>query len=275
MKLAATTTPLVPARTRFGIIIPARYGSTRLPGKPLRDLAGKPLVVRVLENARAAGADFLWVATDDERIARAVQGAGGTVVMTRADHVSGTDRLAEAAMARALPAETIVVNVQGDEPLLEPEHVRSVAAALAAHPEAGIATLATAVRGVAELFDPSAVKVVTDARGMALYFSRAPLPWARDHFEAGRIATELPDAPAYLRHVGLYAYTVGTLRRLASSPPAPMERLESLEQLRALWLGIGIHVTVTADPPPPGVDTELDLQRAAQVFRARADHEVS
>lgn len=273
MKLAATTTPLVPARTRFGIIIPARYGSTRLPGKPLRDLAGKPLVVRVLENALTAGADFVWVATDDARIARAVQAAGGTVVMTRADHVSGTDRLAEAALARALPDDTIVVNVQGDEPLLEPEHVQSVAAALAAHPEAGIATLATAVGGGAELFDPSAVKVVTDARGMALYFSRAPLPWARDHFEAGRIATELPDASAYLRHVGLYAYTVGTLRRLADSPPAPMERLESLEQLRALWLGLGIHVTVTADPPLPGVDTEADLERAAQVLRARTAHE--
>lgn len=253
----------------FGIVIPARYASSRLPGKPLLPLAGKPMIVRVWENACRVGAAFVWVATDDERIAQAVQAAGGEVVMTRGDHESGTDRLAEVVEKKSLADDTIVVNVQGDEPLLEAEFVRSVADALLARPFAGIATLATPVRTAAELFDPNVVKVVTDARGMALTFSRAPMPWVRDTFRPGVITETLPTSHTFLRHVGLYAYTSGTLRKLAATAPVSLERMESLEQLRALWLGIPIHVSITDQPPGYGVDTAEDLARAEALLLAR------
>jgi 3-deoxy-manno-octulosonate cytidylyltransferase (CMP-KDO synthetase) len=252
----------------FGIVIPARFGSARLPGKPLRDLGGKPLIVRVWENALRAGAAFVWVATDDERVARAVEQAGGVVVMTREGHASGTDRLAEVAEQRGLADSAIVVNVQGDEPLLDPAHVRLVAEELAARPGAGIATVAAPIHAPADLFDPSVVKVVLDSASRALLFSRAPLPWIRDRFRWGEPLAELPPGPTFLRHVGLYAYTAATLRRLAATPAPAIEQAESLEQLRALFLGIAIHVCVTAEAPEHGVDTPEDLARMAELFRA-------
>ncbi len=255
----------------FGIIIPARFCSSRLPGKPLLELEGKPLIVRVLENAQRARARFVWVATDDERIREVVHSVGGEAVMTRSDHASGSDRLAELIERRCLPDRTIVVNVQGDEPSLDPEHVWSVARALVQHPAAGIATLATPISEARELFEPNVVKVVTNAHGMALSFSRAPIPWVRGHFASGRVPDVLPPGVEFLRHVGLYAYTASTLRLLAKSAPVALEQAESLEQLRALWLGIGIHVTVTHDPPAPGIDTEADLERARQAFAAKVE----
>ena len=253
----------------FGIIIPARHDSTRLPGKPLRDLAGKPLIVRVWENAQRADADFVWVATDDQRIAAVVEAVGGKAMLTGAGHASGTDRLAEVVERRSLADETIVVNVQGDEPLLDPAHVRAVGRALVEHRSAGIATLATPIVRGTELFDPNVVKVVTDASGMALTFSRAPVPWARADFAWGNVPDDgLPKDVPFLRHVGLYAYTAGTLRQLAASAPVPIEHAECLEQLRALYLGIRVHVTVVHGDLPPGIDTEDDLRRVAEIFAA-------
>jgi len=253
----------------FGIIVPARYASTRLPAKALRDLCGKPLTVRVWENALRVGADFVLVATDDERIASVVRAEGGQVVMTSPSHPTGTDRLAEVVQLRGLSPETVVVNVQGDEPLLEPELVRGVAEALLARPRAGIATLATPIRGAPELFDPNVVKVVLDAEGYAGTFSRAPLPWVRGVFVPGEVPQELPADVPFLRHVGLYAYRAATLLTVAAAPQVPHERAESLEQLRACHLGIPIHVTVVAEPPGHGVDTEEDLRKVQAIFAAR------
>jgi 3-deoxy-manno-octulosonate cytidylyltransferase (CMP-KDO synthetase) len=216
------------------------------------------MIVRVWERAQESGAEEVLVATDDERVARAVQRAGGVARLTRGDHPTGTDRLAEVAVD--WPEDTIVVNLQGDEPLLPPELSGRLAKALEDHPDAGIATMAVAIDDVAELFSPSAVKVVLGEDDHALYFSRAPIPWHRDAFAAGPPAA-LP-AGRFLRHLGLYAYRAGTLRRLASAAPNPLERAESLEQLRALGLGIRIHVTVLEQAPPPGVDTPADLERA-------------
>jgi 3-deoxy-manno-octulosonate cytidylyltransferase (CMP-KDO synthetase) len=236
----------------FGVVIPARFASQRLPGKPLRDLGGKPMIVRVLENARQSAAGWVVVATDDQRIADAVTAAGGEAVLTSPEHASGTDRLAEVARRKELAPETIVVNVQGDEPLLDPKYVELVARALEANPSAGIATLATPIRDPGVIANPNVVKVVSDRSGMALYFSRAPLPWQGEA----------------LRHVGLYAYRARTLAELSAQPPVMLETAERLEQLRALWLGIPIHVSVVADPPGHGVDTEEDLERARAHFEA-------
>lgn len=250
----------------FGVIVPARFASSRLPGKPLLDLLGKPMIVRVCENAHRSGAAFVWVATDDDRIARAVEAAGGVALMTRPDHASGTDRLAEVIERQNLTDPTIVVNLQGDEPLLDPEYVRLVAHALAERPEAGIATLATPIHLAADLFDPNVVKLTTDARGMALTFSRAPIPWVRGRFGPGAVPDTLPEGPTFLRHIGLYAYTAHTLRRLSRTAPAAIEQAESLEQLRALWLGIPIHVTIVPSSPAHGIDTESDLERAIEIL---------
>ena len=250
--------------TAFGIIIPARFGSSRLPGKPLRDLAGRPMIQWVYENAQRAGAGFVWVATDDERIAHAVQGFGGEAILTSTDHATGGDRLAEVVRSRKVPDETIVVNVQGDEPLLDAKYVRLVADALGENPAAGIATLATPIATPAELFNPNVVKVVLDDAGSARYFSRAPLPWARDAFAAGQ-PEALPENVPFLRHVGLYAYRAGALTALSKLPQPPVERAESLEQLRALHAGIRIHVSVVSEAPPHGVDTEEDLVRVADL----------
>ncbi|NMG34794.1 3-deoxy-manno-octulosonate cytidylyltransferase [Azoarcus sp. TTM-91] len=254
--------------TSFRVVIPARHSSTRLPGKPLLDIAGKPMVVRVLERARLAGAAEIWVATDHEGIHAAVQATGGQAIMTRADHPSGTDRLAEVAVRLGWADGDIVVNVQGDEPLIAPELIASVARALAADAGASIATAAHPLEDVAEVFNPNVVKVVCDARGRALYFSRAPIPWARDAWSADR--SELPPALPMLRHVGLYAYRVGFLKQYAQLAPSPLEQWEALEQLRALWHGHGIGVVVLEEAPAAGVDTAEDLERVRLAFAANA-----
>lgn len=253
----------------FGVIIPARYASTRLPGKPLRDIGGKPMIAWVIDAARAAGADFVLVATDDERIARAAERCDVRALLTSPDHPTGTDRLAEVVTREGLSPETVVINVQGDEPLLPPATIRAVAQALAERPEAALATLAAPLHDVKDLFSPHVVKVVLDQAGYARAFSRAPLPWARDAFPAlPDVPAALPDGVPFLRHVGLYGYRVKTLTRLASEPTVPWERAESLEQLRALWLGLSIHVTVVDEPPPHGVDTEEDLARVIRLLES-------
>ncbi len=245
---------------RFVALIPARYASTRLPGKPLADINGKPMVVRVAERAAASGASRVVVATDDTRIVDAVRAAGCEALLTRGDHPTGTDRLAEASRALGLAHDDIVVNVQGDEPLLEPALIRRMAEVLAQHPDASIATAAHPIEDVAEAFNPNVVKVVCDARGYALYFSRATIPWARDAFAAGAPA-RLPAGLPILRHYGLYAYRVAFLARYPELAPAPIERYEALEQLRALWHGYRIVVELTTGTPAPGVDTPDDLAR--------------
>lgn len=250
----------------FRIVIPARYASTRLPAKPLADICGKPMIVRVLERVRDAGASETWVATDHEGVRDAVQAAGGAVVMTRPDHPSGTDRLAEVALARGWADEDIVVNVQGDEPLIDPAIVAAVAEALAQDAEAAIATAAHAIHDPAEVFNPNVVKVVCDAAGRALYFSRAPIPWARDAWGGGERG--LPAGLPVLRHVGLYAYRVGFLRRYAALAPSPLEHWEALEQLRALWHGHRIRVLELDQAPAAGVDTQEDLERVRAIFAA-------
>ena len=250
----------------FRIVVPARYASTRLPAKPLADIGGKPMIVRVLERIEDAGASETWVATDHEGVRDAVQAAGGAVVMTRPDHPSGTDRLAEVALARGWADEDIVVNVQGDEPLIDPAIVAAVAEALAADPDAAIATAAHAIHDPAEVFNPNVVKVVCDAAGRAQYFSRAPIPWARDAWAGGE--RTLPEGLPVLRHVGLYAYRVGFLRRYADLAPSPLEHWEALEQLRAMWHGHRIRVLELEQAPAAGVDTPQDLERVRALFAA-------
>jgi 3-deoxy-manno-octulosonate cytidylyltransferase (CMP-KDO synthetase) len=248
----------------FTVLIPARYASTRLPGKPLSDIAGKPMVVRVAERAHRAGATRVVVATDDERIVAAVGAHGIAACLTRADHPTGTDRLAEAAALLGLADDAIVVNVQGDEPLLEPALIREMADLLAAHPDAAIATACHAIDDAEEAFNPNVVKVVLDARGYALYFSRATIPWARDAFAVAR--SRIPEGLPLYRHYGLYAYRVRFLRVFPTLAPAPIERFEALEQLRALWHGHRIVVAITQGTPAPGVDTAEDLARIRALY---------
>lgn len=249
---------------RFQVVIPARLASTRLPGKPLADIAGKPMVVRVLERARLAGAQSVWVAADDAGVVDVVRAAGGDVLLTRNDHPSGTDRLAEVVDTLAWADDDIVVNVQGDEPLIDPQVVADVAATLAADPEAAVATAAHRLHDAADAFNPNVVKVVCDRRGRALYFSRAPIPWARDAFAADREA--LPAGLPVMRHVGIYAYRVAFLRRYAGLEPSPLEHWEALEQLRVLWHGYRIVVRILAEAPQAGVDTPADLARVRAEF---------
>ena len=251
----------------FIVAIPARLGSTRLPRKPLRLLAGRPLIAHVAERALAAGAREVVVATDDAGIARACRELAVEVCMTRADHASGTDRLAEVAAARGWADEAIVVNLQGDEPQAPPEGLRHVAAVLAGAPAAVAATLATPVESAAQLFDPNVVKLVRGADGHALYFSRAPIPWHRDAFREGR-ALPADAAGAWLRHIGIYAYRAGFLRRFTALPPSMLERIEALEQLRILEAGQRIAVGLSPAPFPAGVDTEEDLARVEQALSA-------
>ncbi|MBS1247433.1 MAG: 3-deoxy-D-manno-octulosonatecytidylyltransferase [Proteobacteria bacterium] len=253
------------AKLRFRVAIPARYASTRLPGKLLRLLAGRPLIEHVYRRALVSGALEVVIATDDARIREVAEGFGATVCMTSPEHPSGTDRLAEVATRFGWPDDAIVVNVQGDEPGMPPALIRQVALGLAMHPDAGIATACTRIHAPAEIFDPNAVKVVRDAQDYALYFSRAPIPWHREAFQSGggAVLAEPPTDTAWFRHIGLYAYRVAVLRRYPHLTPAPAEQVESLEQLRALWHGIRIHVAEAAEAPPPGVDTEADLARAA------------
>jgi len=250
----------------FTVIIPARYASTRLPGKPLAEIAGKPMVVRVAERAARAGAARVVVATDDARIKAAVEAHGIAACLTRTDHETGTDRLAEAAQQLGLADDAIVVNVQGDEPLLSSALIRAMAELLAAHPDAGIATACHPITDPAEAFNPNVVKVVLDRRNYALYFSRATIPWARDAFAGGSSA--VPEGMPIYRHYGLYAYRVGFLRTFPTLAPAPIERFEALEQLRALWHGFRIIVEITAGTPAPGVDTPEDLERVRALFAA-------
>lgn len=249
----------------FVVAIPARHASTRLPGKPLRLIAGEPMIVHVVRRAREAGASEVVVATDDTRIAQALAPLDVAVCMTSVAHMSGTDRLAECALLRGWSEDRIVVNLQGDEPLAPPAAIRAVAATLAA---AGteLATLATPIAGTQELFDPNCVKLVRDAHGNALYFSRAPIPWHRDAFAHDRVT--LPPG-TWLRHIGMYAYRVAELRRFAAMSPGALEQLESLEQLRVLEAGWKIAVTLTPEPVPAGVDTEEDLRRVAAWFESR------
>ncbi len=242
----------------FIVAIPARYGSTRLPGKPLLEIGGEPMVRHVARRAQRAGATHTLVATDDERVATALRGSGVEVVLTAADHASGSDRLAECAARLGWADETIVVNLQGDEPLAPPAGVRAVAELLAAT-DAPMATLAAPIESVEELFDPACVKLVTTADGHALYFSRAPLPWPRDAFAVSR--ERLPADVPFRRHIGIYAYRAGFLRRFAALPRTPLERAESLEQLRALEHGFRIAVGLSPAPFPGGVDTAEDLAR--------------
>jgi 3-deoxy-manno-octulosonate cytidylyltransferase (CMP-KDO synthetase) len=224
------------------------------------------MVVRVAERAQRAGALSVVVATDDPRIKAAVEAHGIAACLTRADHATGTDRLAEAAQQMGLADDAIVVNVQGDEPLLSHELIRAMADLLAAHPDAAIATACHAISDAAEAFNPNVVKVVLDRQRYALYFSRATIPWARDAFAAGRDA--VPEGLPIYRHYGLYAYRVGFLRAFPALAPAPIERFEALEQLRALWHGFRIIVEITAGTPAPGVDTLEDLERVRVLFSA-------
>lgn len=250
----------------FRVVIPARYDSTRLPGKPLADIAGKPMVVRVCEVAERSGAAEIVVATDDARVFDAVVAHGFSACMTRRDHASGTDRIAEVASQRDWAADAIVVNVQGDEPLIDPRLVADVARALDADNGAAIATAAHVLCDIAELLNPNIVKVVTAANGRALYFSRAPIPWHRDGFAQQR--ETLPAGYAPRRHIGLYAYRVGFLKQYGELSPAFLEQWESLEQLRAMWHGFHIQVIDCAHAPAPGVDTAEDLARVRALFAA-------
>ena len=256
----------------FHVVIPARYASTRLPGKPLLDIGGRPMIQRVVERACASGAEEVLVATDDARIAAAVHDprdpARQIVVMTDPDLPSGTDRVAAVAAARGWADDTVVVNVQGDEPFLPGILVDQAAGLLAGDSSAGIATLAAPIGSLEEFLDPNVVKVVAAQGGAALYFSRAPIPWSRDGAPAG-LASQREYAGA-LRHVGLYAYRVGTLRRITQLGPSALEQRERLEQLRALENGVRILVGLCLEDPAPGVDTAADLERARQ--RAAVEH---
>jgi 3-deoxy-manno-octulosonate cytidylyltransferase (CMP-KDO synthetase) len=248
----------------FSVVIPARLASTRLPGKPLADIGGLPMVVRVARRAAAAGAERVVVAGDDPSIVAACAEHGVQALLTRSDHASGSDRLAEAATLLGLDGDAVIVNVQGDEPLIDPALVARCAALLAEQPGCVMATAAHPLSTLADYLNPNIVKVVLDAAGRALYFSRAPLPWRRDGAADG--SPTLPSDPAPLRHIGLYAYRAGFLRRFPALPPAPIEHTEALEQLRVLWHGERIAVHVTLDDPGAGVDTPEDLARVRALF---------
>lgn len=251
---------------RFKVVIPARYGSTRLPGKPLLNIAGKQMIAHVCERAEEAEADEIIVATDDQRIFQAVDDLGIKAVMTRADHQSGTERIAEVARLCGWADDEIIVNLQGDEPLIPPAYIRDVAKALADQQQAGIATLAAQIADSEEIFNPNAVKVVLNHAGYALYFSRAPIPWERDAFtlSGGTPSGVVP----YLRHIGMYAYTVDFLSRYCLWDASKLESVESLEQLRILWYGEAIRVKIVDTTPVAGVDTQEDLMRVEQVLRS-------
>lgn len=247
----------------FTVLVPARLGSTRLPGKPLLDIGGLPMVVRVARQAQRCGAADVVVATDAQEVAAACQAHGVRHVMTRADHSSGSDRLAEACELLGLEGEHIIVNVQGDEPLIEPGLIQRCAQMLDEHPDCPVSTVAHRIDDWADWLNPNVVKVVLDAAGRALYFTRAPVPFNRDG-----APHQLPTQPAPLRHLGLYAYRAGFLRRFPSLPQAPVEHTEALEQLRVLWHGECIAVHVTDQAPGTGVDTPQDLERVRALYKA-------
>ena len=249
----------------FSVLIPARLASTRLPNKPLADIGGLPMVVRVAQRAALSRAWQVVVAADDTAIVAACEKHGVRALLTRTDHASGSDRLAEACTQLGLEGDAIVVNVQGDEPLIDPALIDACAALLAAHPDCAVSTAAHAIDNMTDYLNPNVVKVVLDRAGRALYFSRAPLPWWRDGHANG--ASALPDPPP-LRHVGLYAYRAAFLRHFPTLPMAPLERIEALEQLRVLWHGERIAVHVTAQAPGTGVDTREDLERVRGLLSA-------
>lgn len=252
----------------FKVVIPARYASTRLPGKPLLPIAGKPMVLHVAERAREANAEEIVVATDDQRIFDVVTKAGVDAVMTRSDHNSGTERIAEVTQTRGWNETDIIVNLQGDEPLVPADYISDVAQALAGQQQAGIATLAARIKENEEIFNPNAVKVVLDCNGYALYFSRAPIPWDRDHFTltgTGHLSDKIP----FLRHIGIYAYKVGFIRKYIQWSISSLETVESLEQLRILWNGEKVLVATVSDAPEAGVDTVEDLQRVEKALQTK------
>jgi 3-deoxy-manno-octulosonate cytidylyltransferase (CMP-KDO synthetase) len=252
----------------FVVIVPARYGSTRFPGKPLADIGGRPMVVRVAQQAHRSGAAEVIIATDHPEVERAAAEAGYDVAMTRRDHPSGTDRLAEVVAKRSFAPDRIVVNVQGDEPLIAPALIRRVAENLAAHEQAAIATACHRIERAGDVANPNVVKVVLDARGYALYFSRAPIPYAREAWANG--IRSIPRGLPVYRHLGIYAYRASFLREFKLLEPAPAERFEALEQLRALHAGYRISVEVTRSSPHPGIDTPHDLARLkARLARRR------
>ena len=276
----------------FHVVIPARFSSTRLPGKPMLLIGGKPMVVRVAEQAAQSGAQQIWIATDHHPIMAAMHEHGFKACMTKADHPSGTDRIAEVVAQHNWPDDTIVVNVQGDEPLIPPQLIRAVAQHLHDHPECAIATACHPIHEEAAMRNPNIVKAVLDKDGNAMYFSRAPIPYPRDAFrvlpspegrddcssslrgEVGRGELSLNNSPlpenmTVLRHIGIYAYRASFLRAYSQLAPTAIEQIEALEQLRALWHGYKIGVTITQDAPPSGVDTEADLLVARQIFEAR------
>lgn len=248
----------------FTVVIPARYQSTRLPGKPLADIGGKPMIQWVYEQAIQAGADKVIVATDDSRVEHVVKAFGGEVCMTSPDHESGTERLAEVVEKMAIPDDHIIVNVQGDEPLIPPNIITQVARNLASS-EAPMATLAVEIDHESEVFNPNAVKVVTDKDGYAMYFSRATIPWDRDNFanDAKSIAQPL------MRHIGIYAYRAGFINTYINWQPTALEKIECLEQLRVLWYGEKIHVEVAKEAPSAGVDTPEDLEVVRKIIANR------
>ena len=247
----------------FRVVIPARYASSRLPGKPLADIGSRPMVLHVLERALQAGAESVVVATDDARVQQAVEAAGHQAMMTSPAHQSGTERLVEVAETLGWPDDALVVNVQGDEPLIDPALIREAARQLVLHDDAVMATLAHPIHDHADFVNPNVVKVVADQAGYALYFSRAPIPWPRDAFAAQQA---MPHELGALRHIGLYAYRAGFLRTYAGLAPSPLERFEMLEQLRVLWHGYRISLGVTPAAPAPGVDTPEDLERVRALF---------
>lgn len=248
---------------KFTAVIPARYASTRLPGKPLLDLVGKPMVQHVYERACASDAEEVIVATDDQRIEAAVKAFGGKVLLTSPDHASGTDRLEEVVKQLQLSDDAIVVGVQGDEPLIPPQIINQVANNLAKNPQASIATLKEKMLTLDEVMNPNVVKVACDQDNLALYFSRAPIPYARDEFSI----QQMPEHVCYYRHIGLYAYRVKFLHDFAGWSQCELEKVEKLEQLRAMWHGAKIHVDLAAEKPFAGVDTEADLELVRQVLQ--------
>lgn len=247
----------------FHVVIPARHASTRLPGKPLLSIAGKPMVARVAEQAAQSGAQQIWIATDHQSIADAVTEHGFRACLTKVAHLSGTDRIAEVVEQKNWSDDTIVVNVQGDEPLIPPSLIRAVAEHLHHHPECAIATAAHAIHDEATMRNPNIVKTVLDKNHNALYFSRAPIPYPRDAFAAN---TKLPEGLLVLRHIGIYAYRASFLRAYSKLAPCSLEHFEALEQLRALYYGYKIGVTIAEQAPPGGVDTEQDLHLVRQIF---------
>lgn len=252
--------------TDFTVIIPARYASSRLPGKPLSEIAGKTMIQRVYEQAKLSAAQRVVIATDDERIKKEADSFDAEVVMTKESHQSGTDRLQEVVEKLSLADDEIVVNVQGDEPLIPPAVINQVAQNLADHSNASVSTLSEVIESADVFFDPNAVKVVCDEQGIALYFSRAPIPWARDVF--AQDTTSLPENLNPQRHIGIYGYRVALLHRFVTWPMAPLESIECLEQLRVMWKGESIHVAEACEPVPGGVDTEEDLQAVRALIQS-------